>query len=199
MEFLLLYMTLAFFGVFGAGAVVYTLAGEKKQARRASAWAVWASRRGHSYSDGDGRVVILRIEGTHRGASFWLTVQRSVQNGELSTRLGGAARPGAASVLVVVTRGSPPPLFVEAAPAATGDAHFDSLFAVRASRAADAAGVLGDEMRKLLQRFPPPLLGEGLRFAVEGEDAMVEWTGDAIEETKLAAAHAVLAEARHAP
>ncbi|MGD0527942.1 MAG: hypothetical protein ABSE49_22605 [Polyangiaceae bacterium] len=187
MEFfglLVLYFLVIFFV---AGFVVVVMA-DRRDTGLAEAWRAYAKRHRYTFSGRQSPDRAFRIVGSRDGIDFRL---------ETDTRRGIVTRllahtPASHGGRVVASLGGAGNRESDGPRTATGDAAFDGVFDVRASEARVVEIVLGPEVRAALQRFPTPMIGAGLRLVVDGDEALVEWAGGAVEPSRLEAAHAIL-------
>ena len=182
-------VVLYFLGFFFVGGFFFVRSTNRRGEHLTRTWSSYAAERRYEFAPGTAPEWPFHITGSRDALDFRLEVDA---RNALVTRL--VARPTTSAVgRVVATRGR-----VRRGETMgkrrTGDAHFDSLFDVYASDAHAAEMGLRPAVRMALQRFPMRMVGAGLRLALDGDEAIVEWTGGEVEPAELDAAHANLRE-----
>jgi hypothetical protein len=186
---LLALLVIYFLATFLWTGVFAVTASSRKVERLVRSWSAYARRQRYQFEEATSPERPFRIVGRRDGVDFVLEVQ--LRSAVVTRLLARAPSPAPARVVATLGRarsGEPG----ERVP--TGDAHFDSLFDVRASDADAVARMLGPAVRMALQRFPLRMVGGSLRLVQDGEDVIVEWAEGDVDPGALDAAHAILRE-----
>jgi hypothetical protein len=159
-EAIIAYLVLLFVAATLWSFILVTRAADKRRGSMASAWSRYAARHGYEFAGGTTLERAFTIRGVRGGISFTLSTYARER---IVTRLVAPA-PFPLEGRVVAALGQARGRDANTPEAATGDAHFDRLFDVHASVPTAAGAVLGPDVRRALQRFPAPMMGQGLRL-----------------------------------
>jgi hypothetical protein len=169
---------------------IFVTRSSRRAEHLARTWGAYAARRRYTFEKGPTPERPFRIRGHRDSIDFRLEADA---RGDVVTRLLAHTR-SSASGRVVAALGKGRRGDSDGPVAATEDPHFDRLFEVRASSPHEAAAVLRPEVRMALQRFPPRMIGVGLRLVVSGDEVLVEWAGGDVIPAEIDAAHTIVRE-----